>query len=113
MATFDDALVSLNKIPEPYEGDPPANKSEYEERITWPEGVTAPTWAEVSAQMALEEVQKARLILYVGGEQDGTVHKQLEKLWDDIHAGKFGSDAKTGTFYNFIADIKADNPKPE
>lgn len=112
MSLFDDAVRSLGADPV-YAGNPPSTEAEYIERITWPEGVTPPTWAAIESQMALESVQRARLIAYVGGEQDGTVNKQLEKLWDDIDAGLFGADAKTGAFYTFVAGVKAANPKPE
>jgi len=112
MALFDDAVRSLGADPV-YVGNPPTTEAEYLEQITWPEGVTAPTWAEIETQMALEEVTRARLAAYLGGEQDGTLNRQLEKLWDDIDAGLFGADAKTGLFYTFVSDIKAANPKPE
>ena len=38
---------------------------------------------------------------------------QLDKLYDDIKAGKFGEDAKTGSWYLWIKGIKDANPKPE
>jgi len=38
---------------------------------------------------------------------------QLDKLYDDIEAGKFGEDAKTGSWYLWIKAIKDANPKPE
>ena len=36
---------------------------------------------------------------------------QLDMLWHDIDDGKFGDDAKTGTFYTYIKNIKDTNPK--
>ena len=38
---------------------------------------------------------------------------QLEKLYDDIDAGLFGEDVKTGEFYTYIKGIKNDIPKPD
>jgi len=38
---------------------------------------------------------------------------QLDKLYNDIEAGKFGEDAKTGSWYLWIKAIKEANPKPE
>lgn len=37
---------------------------------------------------------------------------QLNMLFDDIESGKFGSAAKTGSWYNWVKGIKEANPKP-
>ena len=37
---------------------------------------------------------------------------QLDMLYNDIEAGKFGEDAKTGSWYLWIKGIKEANPKP-
>ena len=37
---------------------------------------------------------------------------QLDMLYKDIDAGKFGEDAKTGTWYLHIKGIKDGNAKP-
>tara|TARA_A200000159_G_scaffold49500_1_gene45699 strand:- start:828 stop:1112 length:285 start_codon:yes stop_codon:yes gene_type:complete len=42
----------------------------------------------------------------------GTVEEQLDKLYRDINAGKFGSDAKTGEWYVGISSVKTAFPKP-
>ena len=36
---------------------------------------------------------------------------QLDMLWHDIDNGLFGDQAKTGTFYNAILNVKQQNPK--
>ena len=36
---------------------------------------------------------------------------QLDQLWHDIDDGKFGADAKTGSFYASIKAIKDAHPK--
>ena len=112
MAKFDEYLTSIGKEPNSYEGDPPSTEAEYN-ALTWPEGVTAPTWAEVQAGIAAQAVKDTRHLAYMGGETNYGYHIQLEKLWDDIHAGHFGEPAKTGEFYTFINTIKTSNPMPE
>ena len=37
---------------------------------------------------------------------------QLDQLYRDINAGKFGSDAKTGEWFVGITSVKTANPKP-
>ena len=37
---------------------------------------------------------------------------QLDQLWHDIDDGKFGSDAKTGSWYVGISSVKTAFPKP-
>ena len=46
-------------------------------------------------------------------KQKYIVSFQLEKLYDDIDAGLFGEDAKTGQFYLYIKGIKDSIPKPD
>ena len=117
MADFDTFLAKqgLNPI---YQGDPPTSESDYNSRIKFPDGETAPSWSEVQVGVASETVINKRLNLYYdqagvnsGGLSQG-IGPQLEKLYDDIDAGKFGADAKTGQFYTFIKTIKDNNPKP-
>ena len=42
----------------------------------------------------------------------GTVEEQLDKLYRDINAGKFGADAKTGEWFVGISSVKTAFPKP-
>ena len=42
----------------------------------------------------------------------GSIGDQLDQLWHDIDAGKFGSDAKTGSWYVGITSVKTSHPKP-
>ena len=39
------------------------------------------------------------------------MYKQLDLLWHDIDAGKFGNDAKTGSFYLSRKAVKDKYPK--
>ena len=40
------------------------------------------------------------------------LREQLDQLFRDITAGKFGDDAKTGEWYIAIKEVKDTNPKP-
>ena len=40
------------------------------------------------------------------------IPEQLDQLFRDITAGKFGDDAKTGEWYIAIKDVKDANPNP-
>jgi hypothetical protein len=39
------------------------------------------------------------------------ISEQLDLLWHDIDAGKFGATAKTSTFYTTIKNVKDSSPK--
>ena len=59
-------------------------------------------------------------IKYVNERQVGTattvgygdIGEQLDKLYRDINAGKFGADAKTGEWFVGISSVKTSFPKP-
>ena len=40
------------------------------------------------------------------------LENQLDQLYHDIDAGKFGADAKTGEWFVGISRVKIANPKP-
>ena len=40
------------------------------------------------------------------------IAEQLDQLYRDIDAGKFGADAKTGEWFVGITSVKTLNPKP-
>ena len=42
----------------------------------------------------------------------GSIGEQLDKLYHDINAGKFGADAKTGEWFVGISSVKTAFPKP-
>ena len=42
----------------------------------------------------------------------GSIGEQLDKLYHDINAGKFGADAKTGEWFVGITSVKTAIPKP-
>lgn len=39
------------------------------------------------------------------------LQEQLDLIWHDIDAGKFGEGAKTGEWFKAIKKVKDDNPK--
>ena len=41
-----------------------------------------------------------------------SVKEQLDQLYRDINAGKFGADAKTGEWFVGITSVKTSYPKP-
>ena len=64
---------------------------------------------------------KATELKNAGGYVEGRVgitsgyallQTQLDQLWHDIDDGKFGSDAKTGSWYVGISSVKSMFPKP-
>ena len=82
MAYFDDWLNSQHKYPI-YQGDPPTTESDYNARISFPEGVSRPSWSEVVAGVALQEVLSKRLRAYFSEDIQG-LSLQLEKIYDDM-----------------------------
>ena len=45
-------------------------------------------------------------------EKYNNIPEQLDQLYRDVAAGKFGEDAKTGEWYVGITSVKSSNPKP-
>lgn len=43
----------------------------------------------------------------------GQIGSQLDLLFDDIEAGLFGEQAKTGKWYNHIKSVKSNIEKPD
>ena len=79
--------------------------------------------AEDEAAQNAEEIETAKVDAankYVNERQVGTattagygtVEEQLDKLYRDINAGKFGNDAKTGEWFVGISSVKTKFPKP-
>ena len=61
--------------------------------------------------MTREFENEAEELLYTRRLGYGDIAVQLDKLWHDIDDGKFGEDAKTGTWFLEIKQVKDDNPK--
>ena len=83
---------------------------------TGEETTVALTAEEIAADNAVAtEIAKTK---YIGDRQtNGTVtypgmSEQLDQLYRDVAAGKFGADAKTGEWFVGITSVKTTNPKP-
>ena len=83
---------------------------------TGEETTVALTAEEIAADNAVAtEIAKTK---YIGDRQTyGTVtypgmSEQLDQLYRDGAAGKFGADAKTGEWFVGITSVKTTNPKP-
>ena len=82
---------------------------------TGEETTVALTAEEIAADNAVAtEIAKTK---YIGDRQTyGTVtypgmSEQLDQLYRDVAAGKFGADAKTGEWFVGITSVKTTNPK--
>ena len=56
--------------------------------------------------------QTANKYKNVRREKYNNIPEQLDQLYRDVAAGKFGEDAKTGEWFVGISSIKSNNPKP-
>ena len=69
------------------------------------------------AEEAVETTEKAASQYKFDRTVSGTktypkLPEQLDQLFRDVAAGKFGDDAKTGEWYIAIKEVKDANPKP-
>ena len=67
---------------------------------------TMPTEEEVNEKIAELQWIKDRATSYP------LLAEQLDKLFHDIDGGLLGEDAKTGSLYLALKEVKDDNPKP-
>src|SRR5210317_2228698 len=65
-----------------------------------------PTEDEVNAKIAELEWEQNRISAYP------QLGEQFDKLWHDIDGGLLGEDAKTGSLYLALKEVKDNNPKP-
>tara|TARA_B100000287_G_C20537474_1_gene743320 strand:- start:49 stop:318 length:270 start_codon:yes stop_codon:yes gene_type:complete len=56
--------------------------------------------------------QTANKYKNVRREKYNNIPEQLDQLYRDVAAGKFGEDAKTGEWFVGISSVKSNNPKP-
>tara|TARA_R100001086_G_scaffold115314_1_gene58948 strand:- start:55 stop:336 length:282 start_codon:yes stop_codon:yes gene_type:complete len=69
------------------------------------------------AEEAASVVEKAATEYIINRQKFGTktypeLSEQLDQLFRDVTAGKFGADAQTGEWYTAIKEVKDTNPKP-
>jgi len=96
MATFDNVVGNSTNF-KGYEGNPPLNEEEYNDLDCWTDASTKPTWAEVSADMALEDTRSSRKNEYP------SIGDQLDMIY---HAGLGGDE-----FQAAIKAVKDKYPK--
>ena len=99
MATFDNVVSTLANF-KGYTGDPPTTEAEYNVFDCWEDASSAPSWASVSSDMALEEVRSKRQTAY------DSVGNQLDMIYKDNLNG-------TTTHKASVEAVKAKYPKPE
>ena len=71
---------------------------------------TLNTWAENERARQLDE--EANGYKYDRANAYPQIAEQLDKLFHDIDGGLLGEDAKTGSLYLALKEVKDDNPKP-
>lgn len=120
MANFDKAITELISEADwsnynGYSGEPPATEAEYNALIAdnkhqelgtsteamgmFASGFTPPTWSQIQAQMAVEDVRYARRDTYP------SIEDQLDMQYHDAVNG-------TTTWKDAIQAVKDANPKP-
>ena len=73
---------------------------------------TARDTEEAASVVEKAATQYIRNRQYEGTKTYPELSEQLDQLFRDITAGKFGNDAKTGEWYIAIKEVKDTNPKP-
>ena len=68
--------------------------------------------ARFAAKEAATEYKESRVAGVGTTAGYGSIGEQLDKLYHDINAGKFGADAKTGEWFVGISSVKTAFPKP-
>ena len=79
----------------------------HSEDITQPtDEAIATEQARLQAEYDAKEYARARASVYP------QISEQLDKLFHDIDGGLLGEDAKTGSLYLALKEVKDNNPKP-
>ncbi len=88
-------------------------------KIYWQDSGSAPTQSQIDAEISKQdaayianEYQRNRQIGTATTTGYPLVNDQLDQLYHDINAGKFGGDAKTGAWFVGITSVKTAFPKP-
>ena len=69
-------------------------------------------WAKALADQAANGYKEERTVGTATTTGYIDVTEQLDQLYRDINAGKFGADAKTGEWFVGISSVKTAFPKP-
>ena len=107
MADLQDALIEFNKDkPNWYDWKNIDDGEIYSNVKIVKDGAVMPTEEEVNAKIEELQFQENRAKAYP------ELAEQLDKLYHDIDGGLLGEDAKTGSLYLALKQVKDDNPKP-
>jgi hypothetical protein len=98
MAIFDNIVQQDNNF-KGYTGNPPTTGAEYDALDCWTDASIKPTWADISSDMALAEVQQNRATEY-------------PSLTDQADMAYWDRQNGTTTLDDAIAAVKDANPKP-
>jgi len=82
--------------------------------VEWncPNNSLPPTWDEITEkQTELGVIWKSKVYSRIRNDKFGSLESQLDQLYHDIDNGKFGENAKTGSWYVGITSIKQQYPK--
>ena len=114
--TLGDALSFLNTdTPNWWSWINPADGEVYSNVQSHIDGVDVPSEADCQAKLAeLQAIWDAENADYVIARKNAypKIAEQLDKLFHDIDDGLLGEDAKTGSLYLALKQVKDDNPKP-
>jgi hypothetical protein len=101
MAIFDKVVGNSINF-KGYTGNPPTTEAEYLTLDCWTDASIAPTWASISTEMAVLEVQENRRPEYPA------IGDQLDMLFHAIEAGTLDT---TSEFFTTLKAVKDANPK--
>ena len=76
------------------------------------ESLIASERAKALADEAANGYKETRIVGTATTSGYDSLTNQLDQLYHDINAGKFGADAKTGSWYVGITSVKTAFPKP-
>ena len=76
------------------------------------ESLIASERAKALADQAANGYKEERIVGTATTSGYDSLTNQLDQLYHDINAGKFGADAKTGSWYVGITSVKTAFPKP-
>jgi hypothetical protein len=104
--TMIDALKYFNTEIENWYGWSDTGEMTYDKIFLQNSDATLPTEEEVTDKLEELTIEYNRYVSYPD------LREQLDKLFHDIDSGLLGEDAKTGSLYLALKEVKDNNPKP-
>jgi hypothetical protein len=104
--TIIDALKYFNTEITDWYGWSDTGEMTYDKIFLRNSDATLPTEEEVTDKLEELTVEYNRFVAYPD------LREQLDKLFHDIDGGLLGEDAKTGSLYLALKEVKDNNPKP-